>query len=156
MGLRLNKALRRGYAIIGPMTDRAPQPDWIASGKVRAREVQGVVTVAVDGITTQAKYYKPLLYEFFRKTWRGSRAAWGDHTVEILVEHVGEPPVMDLDNLAKAILDGVKGWIFHDDSQVARLLVERRPGERERITVAIAAVKPKSTGRRTKPRSPSS
>jgi hypothetical protein len=113
---------------------------WTASGKVRAREVDGVVTVAVDGITTQAKYYKPLLYEFFRKDWRGSRAAWGDHTVEILVEHIGEPPVMDLDNLAKAILDGVKGWLFHDDSQVARLLVERRPGERERITVTVAAV----------------
>ena len=116
--------------------------DWIASGKVRAREVKGVITVAVDGITTQAKYYKPLLYEFFRKEWRGARAAWGDHTVEIVVEHVGEPPVMDLDNLAKAILDGVKGWTFHDDSQVARLLVERRPGERERITVTIAPVKP--------------
>ena len=40
---------------------------WTVSGKVRAREAEGVVTVAVDGITTQAKYYKPLLYEFFRK-----------------------------------------------------------------------------------------
>ena len=29
--------------------------------------------VVVDGLTTQAKYYKPLIYEFFRKVWRGSR-----------------------------------------------------------------------------------
>lgn len=111
---------------------------WTVSGKVRAREAEGVVTVAVDGITTQAKYYKPLLYEFFRKEWRGARPAWGDRTVEIMVEHIGEPPWMDLDNLAKAILDGIKGYVFHDDSQVARLLVERRPGERERITVTVA------------------
>ncbi len=110
---------------------------WISSGKVRAREEGGALTVAVDGITTQAKYYKPLLYEFFRKTWRGARPAWGDYSVEILVEHIGAPPWMDLDNLAKAILDGVKGFVFHDDSQVARLLVERRPAERERITLSI-------------------
>ncbi|MGZ8364468.1 MAG: RusA family crossover junction endodeoxyribonuclease [Caulobacteraceae bacterium] len=113
---------------------------WTQSGKVRAREDGGVLTIAIDGLTTQAKYYKPLLYEFFRKVWRGTRPAYGDFSVEILVEHVGEPPWMDLDNLAKAILDGVKGYVFHDDAQVARLLVERRPGERERITVAIRAL----------------
>ena len=112
--------------------------DWTASGKVRAREQAGTLTIAIDGLTTQAKYYKPLLYEFFRKVWRGSRPAYGDFSVEILVEHVGDPPWMDLDNLAKAILDGIKGYVFHDDAQVARLLVERREGERERITVAIS------------------
>ena len=42
-----------------------------------------------------------------------------------------------VDNLAKAILDAIKGYAFHDDAQVARLLVERRPGERERITVLV-------------------
>jgi hypothetical protein len=120
---------------------------WTVSGKVRAREAEGVVTVAVDGITTQAKYYKPLLYEFFRKEWRGARPAWGDRTVEIMVEHIGEPPWMDLDNLAKAILDGIKGWLFHDDSQVARLLVERRPGTRERITVTIAPARPRAVSK---------
>jgi Holliday junction resolvase RusA-like endonuclease len=51
------------------------------------------------------------------------------------MEHVGEPPWMDLDNLAKALLDAIKGYLFHDDAQVARLLVERREGERERITI---------------------
>lgn len=43
----------------------------------------------------------------------------------------------DLDNLAKAILDAIKGYAFHDDAQVARLLVERRAGERERISVTV-------------------
>ena len=110
---------------------------WVGSGKVRAREEAGVLLVTVDGLTTQARYYKPLIYEFFRKEWRGARPAWGDHSVEIRMEHVGEPPWMDLDNLAKAILDAIKGYVFHDDAQVARLLVERTPGERERILVTI-------------------
>ena len=110
---------------------------WIGVGRVRAREAAGVLEIAIDGLTTQAKYYKPLLYEFFRKVWRGSRPAYGDFSVEIVMEHVGDPPWMDLDNLAKAILDGLKGNAFHDDAQVARLLVERLPGERERISVRV-------------------
>jgi hypothetical protein len=112
---------------------------WTISGKVRARETaDGGVEVMIDGLTTQARYYKPLVYEFFRKEWRGARPAWGDVAVEIRMEHQGDPPWMDLDNLAKALLDALKGWVFHDDSQVAKLLVERHQGERERITVKVS------------------
>ena len=113
---------------------------WTQHGKVRAREAEGVMEVVVDGLTTQAKYYKPLIYEFFRKAWRGSRPAWGDFSVEIHMEYVGEPPWLDLDNLAKAILDAIKGYAFHDDAQVARLLVERAAGEQERITVRVRKI----------------
>ncbi len=55
------------------------------------------------------------------------------------MEHFGEPPHMDLDNIAKAVLDGVKRYIFYDDAQVARLLVERVEGERERIVIRVGA-----------------
>jgi len=110
---------------------------WVQHGKVRAREADGVLEVVVDGLTTQAKYYKPLIYEFFRKAWRGARPAWGEYAVEIRMDYVGDPPWLDLDNLAKAILDAIKGYAFHDDAQVARLLVERASGERERITVSV-------------------
>lgn len=110
---------------------------WIGTGKVRAREVGDVVEITIDGLTTQAKYYKPLAYEFFRKEWRGSRPAYGDYVVEIRMEHVGDPPWLDLDNLAKALLDAIKGYLFHDDAQVARLVVERNEGERERITIRV-------------------
>lgn len=109
---------------------------WIGTGKVRAREAGAVVELTIDGLTTQAKYYKPLVYEFMRKEWI-SRPSYGDYTVEILMEHIGDPPWMDLDNLAKALLDAIKGYLFHDDAQVARLLVERREGERERITIRV-------------------
>ncbi len=123
------------------MSDGESNMAWIGTGKVRARETcspQGdtLVEISIDGLTTQAKYYKPLVYEFMRKEWT-SRPAWGDYVVEIGMEHVGDPPWMDLDNLAKALLDAIKGYLFHDDSQVARLLVERREGERERITIRV-------------------
>jgi crossover junction endodeoxyribonuclease RusA len=113
---------------------------WTGTGKVRARETEGGLELVVDGLTTQAKYYKPLIYEFFRKEWRGARPAWGDYEVEIDMDYVGDPPWLDLDNLAKAILDSIKGHAFHDDAQVSRLLVQRRPGERERITVRVTRV----------------
>ena len=110
---------------------------WTGRGKVRAREDAAGLVIVVDGLTSQAKYYKPLIYEFFRKAWRGSRPSWGEFAVEIRMEYVGDPPWLDLDNLAKAILDAIKGYAFHDDAQVARLLVERAPGERERIVVSV-------------------
>jgi hypothetical protein len=113
---------------------------WVGTGRVRARETAGVLEIAIDGLTTQAKYYKPLVYEFFRKEWRGSRPAWGDFSVEIRMEYTGDPPWLDLDNLAKALLDAIKGYAFHDDAQVSRLLVERRAGERERIGIEIRKV----------------
>ena len=115
---------------------------WIGAGRVRAREDGPALEIVVDGLTTQAKYYKPLVYEFFRKEWRGARPAWGDYTVEIRMEYTGDPPWLDLDNLAKAILDAIKGYTFHDDAQVARLLVERTAGERERIKVRVTPMKP--------------
>jgi hypothetical protein len=111
---------------------------WTGTGKVRARSDDAGLSIVVDGLTTQAKYYKPLIYEFFRKEWRGARPSWGDQSVEIVMEHVGDPPWMDLDNLAKALLDAIKGYVFHDDAQVARLLVERRSGERERILIRVS------------------
>ena len=91
---------------------------WTHHGKVRARESEAGLEVVVDGLTPQAKYYKPLIYEFFRKAWRGSRPAWGEYAVEIGMEYVGAPPWLDLDNLAKALLDAITGSVFHDDAQV--------------------------------------
>ena len=112
--------------------------NWIGKGKVRARETSDGLEISIEGLTTQAKYYKPLVHEFFRKEWRGSRPSWGEYVVEIGMDYVGEPPWMDLDNLAKALLDAVKGYAFHDDAQVARLVVERQAASREGISIRIA------------------
>jgi hypothetical protein len=112
---------------------------WTGRGKVRARETEGGgLEIVVDGISTQARVYKPLIYEFFRKEWRAARPSWAEFAVEITMDYLGDPPWLDLDNLAKAILDACKGYAFHDDSQVARLLVQRRRGEREQVTVKVS------------------
>ena len=94
--------------------------------------------IAIDGITTQARYYKPLVYEFFRKEF-AARPRWGDFEVDIRLEYAGEAPQLDLDNLAKALLDALKGFVFHDDMQIARLLAERTLGERDRIFIVVRA-----------------
>lgn len=110
---------------------------WRRHGKVRARrEGERALEIEVEGLTTQAKYYKPLLREFFRLHFR-IRPAWGDWSAHIVMEHVGAPPHMDLDNLAKAMLDSVVGSAFHDDSQIARLLVERRASYREGVYMRL-------------------
>ncbi len=112
--------------------------DWIQSGKVRARlDEGGALEVRCTGLTTQTKYYKSLLKEFFRKDFPKLRPGFGDYAVHIVMEHTGEAPWMDLDNLAKALLDSLTGNVFEDDHQVARLLVERRAGEREGIWMRV-------------------
>lgn len=112
-------------------------PGWTRHGKVRAQlDAAGVLEVQVDGLTTQAKYYKPLLKDFFRRHFP-MRPRWGDWSAEIVMEYTGDPPHMDLDNLAKAMLDSAVGAAFHDDSQVARLLVERRAAEREGVWMRL-------------------
>lgn len=115
------------------------EPAWEGRGKVRARWLEsGALEISVDGLTTQARYYKPLVYEFFRKEFR-VRPRWGDFEVDIRMEHLGEALALDLDNLAKALLDAIKGFVFFDDVQIARLLAERVPGERDRIHIEVRA-----------------
>jgi crossover junction endodeoxyribonuclease RusA len=118
-------------------------PGWVRHAKVRARiDAAGALEVQVDGLTTQAKYYKPLLREFFRKHLPSARPRWGDFSAHIAMEYSGDPPHMDLDNLAKAMLDSAVGAAFHDDSQVARLLVERRPADREGVWMRLTPIGP--------------
>lgn len=115
--------------------------DWISAGKVRARITdEGALEVRCHGLTTQTKYYKTLLKEFFRKEFHPLRPGYGDYSVHIMMEYTGDAPWMDLDNLAKALLDSLTGNVFEDDHQVARLLVERRVGEREGIWLKAEAI----------------
>ena len=114
---------------------------WIRHGKTAARITDdGALEVRCTGLTTQAKYYKTHLREFFRKHFQPLRPGYGDYSVHIVMEYTGEAPWMDLDNLAKALLDSLTGNVFEDDHQVARLLVERRVGEREGIWLRAEAL----------------
>jgi hypothetical protein len=120
------------------VNDSTSSTPWTRHGKVRARlEKDGSLEVQVEGLTTQAKYYKPLLKDFFRLHFP-VRPRWGDWSAHIAMEYTGDPPHMDLDNLAKAMLDSAVGAAFNDDSQVARLLVERRLSDREGVWMRLA------------------
>ena len=80
--------------------------EWVSAGKVRARITdEGALEVRCHGLTPQAKYYKTLLKEFFRKEFPPLRPGYGDYSVHIMMEYTGDAPWMDLDNLAKALLD---------------------------------------------------
>lgn len=115
--------------------------DWHHKNKVKARITEdGALEVRCSGLTTQAKYYKTLLRGFFRKEFPKIRPGYGDYDVHIVMEYTGDAPWMDLDNLAKALLDSVTGHVYEDDHQVARLLVERRAGEVEGIYMRVTAM----------------
>ena len=121
------------------MSDPALRQDWTGKGKVRARMDGDALEITVAGLTTQAKYYKVLLREFFRKDFTRISPKYGDFHVHIRMEYTGDAPWMDLDNLAKALLDSVTGAAFHDDMQVSRLLVERAASDHEGIWMRVEA-----------------
>jgi hypothetical protein len=112
--------------------------DWAGGAKVRWARAGAAFFLRLNEITSQARVYKQILDHFFRREYRAWRPVYGDFSVEILVEVRDGLPPIDLDNIAKAALDGIKGALFFDDAQVARLLVERRRADVERITIKVA------------------
>ncbi len=43
----------------------------------------------------------------------------------------------DIDNIAKSVLDALNKFVFKDDNQVSKLLVEKKYGEQEKLYVKI-------------------
>lgn len=43
----------------------------------------------------------------------------------------------DTDNLIKAVLDAGNGVLYHDDSQVVRVIGEKAKGDREKIEITV-------------------
>lgn len=93
------------------------------------------LNLRVDALTTQTRRFKSLIGEFFRLEFKRARPKWGPYEVCIELERVPGDSVHDVDNVAKAVLDALTGVVFHDDSQVERLLVTKKDGERPRISV---------------------
>lgn len=112
--------------------------DWTGGRRVRFARVGQTLYLKLSEVTSQSRVYKQTLDHFFRKEFREWRPRYGEFSVEIALIVQPGLPRLDLDNLAKAILDGIKGAVFFDDVQVARLLVERFEGPVEGVFVAIA------------------
>jgi hypothetical protein len=125
------------------MFDGIDELDWKGGAKVRWARLKNkeggeTLLLRLNEITSQTRVYKQTLDLFFRRDFREWRPRYGDFAVEILVEVREGLPAIDLDNIAKAVLDGIKGAVFFDDAQVARLLVERTHAPVERLTISAS------------------
>ena len=64
----------------------------------------------------------------------------GRLSVRIDVYQVGRQ-WMDLGNVEKLPVDSMKGWLFHDDRQIDRLLIVRhRCDERPRVVLSVSRI----------------
>ncbi|MEQ8406281.1 MAG: RusA family crossover junction endodeoxyribonuclease [Oceanicaulis sp.] len=115
--------------------------DWTGRGKVQAVQLKDSLHVRVDALTSQSRQFKSLVGEFFRTEFKRVRPKYGPYEVVIEIERTPDSPVHDVDNVAKAILDALTGVVFHDDSQVERLHVEKITGERARVKVRARPIK---------------
>lgn len=97
--------------------------------------MNGSLHLRVDAVTSQTRRFKGLIGEFFRTEFKRTRPKWGPFEVVITIEKTPDSPRHDVDNVAKAVLDALTGIVFHDDSQVERLFVEKIDGERARVKV---------------------
>lgn len=93
------------------------------------------LNLRVDAVTTQTRRFKSLIGEFFRLEFKRVRPKYGPYEVSIEIQRTANSPVHDVDNVAKAVLDALTGVVFHDDSQVHKLLVTKVEGERPRVLV---------------------
>jgi crossover junction endodeoxyribonuclease RusA len=115
--------------------------DWVGAGATKARPLgDGTGTTAaghefwINTVTSQARVYKEKLRQLLRTDYP-LRPRWDEFEVEITIILISGLPSIDLDNVAKAVLDGIKGAVFFDDAQVMRLVVEKLPGEVEGVLV---------------------
>lgn len=107
---------------------------WTGSGAVKARAVGEAHEFWVNTVTSQARIYKDKLRQLLRTDYP-VRPRWDEFEVEITITLIPGLPSIDLDNVAKAVLDGIKGAVFFDDAQVMRLVVEKVPGDVEGVLI---------------------
>jgi Holliday junction resolvase RusA-like endonuclease len=109
--------------------------EWTGKGRVQAAMSGDSLHLRVDALTSQSKRFKTLIGEFFRTEFKRVRPKYGPYEVEIRIERTETSPVHDVDNVAKAVLDALTGCVFHDDSQVEKLMVEKVLSDRARVKV---------------------
>ena len=113
-------------------------PDWVGHGTAKGRAISGGYEFVLTEVTSQARVYKQKLRDLLRLEMVISPVE-GEFDVAITIDLNPNFPAIDLDNVAKAVLDGIKGHVFYDDAQVMRLVVEKRWAEGERVLVRVVS-----------------
>lgn len=106
--------------------------------------VRDSLHLRVDAVTTQSRRFKSLIGDFFRTEFKRVRPKWGPYEVTIIIERTPGSPTEDVDRVAMSVLDALTGVVFHDDSQVERLLVEKVEGARARVKVRARPILPET------------
>jgi crossover junction endodeoxyribonuclease RusA len=124
----------------GPTEPKSPlnDTDWFELGDAKGRALDHGYEFVLCDVTSQAKVYKQKLRDLLRLKMALSPQD-GAFEVMIVIDLNPNFPAIDLDNVAKAVLDGIKGHVFHDDAQVMRLVVEKHWAETERVIVTVWA-----------------
>jgi crossover junction endodeoxyribonuclease RusA len=110
--------------------------EWVCHGGTKARSILGGYEFELSEVTSQARVYKQKLRDLLRLELRATPKD-GEFEVAITIELNPNYPAIDLDNVAKAVLDGIKGFVFYDDAQVMRLVVEKIWAQGERVLVRV-------------------
>jgi crossover junction endodeoxyribonuclease RusA len=107
---------------------------------VQASATEGSLNVRVDALTSQSAKFKDLIAAYFRTEFKRVGPKYGAFEIVIEIEHNADRPVHDVDAVARAVVEALTGIVFHDDSQVQRLHVEKVLGERVRVKVRARPV----------------
>ena len=102
---------------------------------MQASATEGALNVRVDAPTSQSRQFKDLIAAYFRTEFKRVGPRYGAFEIEIELEHGPDSPAHDVDSVARAVVEALTGIVFHDDSQVQRLHVEKTTGERDRVKV---------------------
>jgi crossover junction endodeoxyribonuclease RusA len=111
---------------------------WVEHGTTKGRAIDGGYEFVLSEVTSQARVYKQKLRDLLRLSMALTPQD-GEFEVTITIELNPNYPAIDLDNVAKAVLDGIKGHVFVDDAQVMKLIVEKRWAQGERVLVKVWA-----------------
>lgn len=107
---------------------------WLHGNDVCGRGIDNVWQFQINAVNSQSKVYKQALHSFFDK-FMPLIPQYGEFEMDIKIYLNPEYPQIDVDNVAKAVCDGIKKHVFIDDSQIMRLLVEKIPSETEKIFI---------------------